>query len=61
MLKIYIAVYPVCPWNARQRDSSFRANAAEGLDDLTARLEGFLHTCIKVAATLRAKSRSDKF
>lgn len=37
------------------------AKAADGLDDLTARLEGFFNTYTEVAAALQAKSRSDEF
>lgn len=37
------------------------AKAADGLDDLTVRLEGFFNTYTEVAAVLQAKSRSDEF
>ncbi|WP_035235313.1 acyl-CoA dehydrogenase [Desulfobacter vibrioformis] len=37
------------------------AKTADGLDDLTARLEGFFNTYAEVAAALQAKSRSDEF
>jgi len=37
------------------------AKAADGLDDLTARLESFFNTYAEVAAALQAKSRSDEF
>jgi hypothetical protein len=37
------------------------AKDAEGLEDLTARLEGFFNTYAEVAAELQAKSRSEEF
>jgi hypothetical protein len=37
------------------------AKAVDGLEDLTARLEGFFSTYTEVAAALQAKSRSDEF